>query len=103
MTAEISELVFWIIPVNQGLSNPGIEGRCPAGFRCVPDPTHLNQMAELPSQCAVMFSRVLLGMETRLGSSTLKCFEKLLRKPGPGFIFFSSSSFNKPVIVGGAL
>uniref|UniRef100_A0A3Q0SP22 Aryl-hydrocarbon receptor nuclear translocator 2 n=1 Tax=Amphilophus citrinellus TaxID=61819 RepID=A0A3Q0SP22_AMPCI len=40
-------------------------------FRCVPDPTHLNQMDELSPQYAVKFSRVLL-MTSIFDSGVLK-------------------------------
>uniref|UniRef100_A0A3Q0REF4 C-type lectin domain-containing protein n=1 Tax=Amphilophus citrinellus TaxID=61819 RepID=A0A3Q0REF4_AMPCI len=55
-------IYFWQYSLYQGSSTPGLESPCPAGFGCVPDPTHLNQMAELPPQYAVKFSRVLLMM-----------------------------------------
>lgn len=40
--------------------NLGLEGWCSATSRCVPGPTHLNKMIELPPQQEVRFYRVLL-------------------------------------------
>ncbi|MEQ2226015.1 hypothetical protein ILYODFUR_023343, partial [Ilyodon furcidens] len=55
---ELYHQWHWVwssVAIDHGWATPVLMGRCPATFRCVLAPTHLNEMAELPPQYEVKF------------------------------------------------
>lgn len=44
------------LDLDQESSNPGLEGRCPAGFRCVPASSYLSHIQFVISHKPLLFS-----------------------------------------------
>uniref|UniRef100_A0A3P8NEG4 UDP-glucuronic acid decarboxylase 1 n=1 Tax=Astatotilapia calliptera TaxID=8154 RepID=A0A3P8NEG4_ASTCA len=85
--------------IEDGGATPGLECWCPAGFRCVLDQTQLIQMAKLPPQHVLKFSRGLVVAPLK---EKIRDLEQSFSQKYPPVKFLSEKDRKRILITGGA-
>lgn len=78
----INNLYLLLLPITIKLGSPtsAFKSYCPITFRCIPVPTHLTQMTELPLQHVTKFGKGFLVKHSFESEICLKIAEQLFSR-----------------------